>query len=366
MESALKKIKIGECSKMSICKKIEKKLQNYPYALFALRCIRRIAIRDIDYISFALNEYSNPKRISIKSLGEENRGEIIYCINELGRGCGFFAEFRTLLCYLIFAEEMGFVPNVFWGNHHLYYDKDIAYTDNVFEYYFEPIKVEDFRQSLNVCFSSVLQYHYVEKEYGVNGYSTSEDFEEKLVQMIKKYIHIRPELICDFEIEMNQVLCRGNVLGIHHRGTDYKKGYREHPKGMQIEQGIAQAKKILQEYRLDNIFLATDDEEILDAYKVAFGEMVHYYPDVKRGLTDVSVAFSQENRECHHYTLGREVLRDVYTLSKCTCLLSGKSQVSYCANLLNRCGENRYLKYELIDNGINDTGAFFKGERTEK
>lgn len=343
--------------------KLENRLKKNPYIMFSLRSLRRLVNKDIRYINFALEDYSNPKRISIQSFGEENIGKIIYCIQEQGMGYGFFAEFRALLCNLIFAEEMGVVPNIYWGKGHLYYDQDISFTDNVFEYYFEPIKQEKIYQSKNVFFSSDLQSAYVEKEYGVDGYTTSDNFETKLVQMMKQYIHIRPELLKEFQIEAELVLGNGNILGIHHRGTDYKKGYNGHPKMMQIEQGIAQAEKILKEYEIDNIFLATDDEEMLESYKNAFGSRVRYFSDALRSASDVSVAFSQDNRKYHHYILGREVLRDVYVLSKCTCLLSGKSQVSYFANIFNQCSNDRYLKCELIDNGINENGKYFDGKR---
>lgn len=346
-----------------IHKIIEDKLQAHPYVYYVIRSLSRLVKRDISYINFTIHDYSNPKRISIQSFGEENIGKIIYCIQEQGMGYGFFAEFRALLCNLIFAEEMGFVPNVYWGKKHLYFDQDVSYTDNVFEYYFEPVKMENLYQSKNVFFSSDLQNVYIEKEYSVNGYSSSDNFERKLIQMIKQYIHIRPDLLKEFQIETESILCDGRILGIHHRGTDYKKGYKGHPKMMQIEQGIAQAERILKEYEIDNIFLATDDDEILESYKKAFGSRVRYFSDVLRGTSDVSVAFSQENRKYHHYILGREVLRDVYVLSKCTCLLSGRSQVSYFANIFNQCGYDRYLKCELIDNGLNEKGQYFSGNR---
>ncbi len=347
----------------SIHKKIENKLQTHPYVYYVIRSLSRLIKRDINYINFAIKDYSNPKRILIQSFGEENIGKILYCIREQGKGYGFFAEFRALLCNLIFAEEMGFTPNIYWGKEHLYFDQDISYTDNVFEYYFEPVKLENLCQSKNVFFSSDLQIDYIEEEFCVTGYTSCDNFERKLVQIIKQYIHIRPELLKEFETEAESILRDGKILGIHHRGTDYKKEYKHHPKMMQIEQGIVQAEKMLKEYEIDNIFLATDDEEILESYKKAFGSRVRYFSDVLRSASDVSVAFSQENRKYHHYILGREVLRDVYVLSQCTCLLSGKSQVSYFADIFNQCSNDRYLKCELIDNGINETGQYFDGKR---
>lgn len=347
-----------------ISSKFEEKLKVHPYVLFAFKSFRRILTRDIDYINFAIEEYSNPKRLSIKTYGDENQGEIIYCIKEQGMGYGFFAEFLSLLHNLIFAEEMGLVPHVIWGNRHLYYDEDILTIDNVFEYYFEPIKIKNLYQSKNVCFSSRYQNTYISNEYHISAYATSDNYEQKLKQVIQQYIRLRPELLKEFNQDVERIVGNKRILGIHHRGTDYKKGYRNHPMCISPEQGIEQAEKMLEQYKLDGIFLATDDQEILNNYLSHFGNKIRYFTDVIRGSSDISIAFDEKKRKCHHYNLGKEVLRDVYVLSQCTCLLAGKSRVSFFANIFNQFGENTYIKYQIMDNGINKNGPYFDGKKT--
>lgn len=346
-----------------ISSRFEEKLKKYPYVLFAAKSFRRILTRDLDYINFAIEEYSNPKRLSVKTYGNENQGKIIYCIKEQGMGYGFFAEFLSLLHNLAFAEEMGLVPHVIWGNGHLYYDKDISPADNVYEYYFEPIKIEGFYQSKNVCFSTGFQNEYISSEYNIKAYASSDDYEQKLMQVIRKYIRLRPELLKEFEEDETRIIGNKRVLGIHHRGTDYKKGYKNHPMCVTPEQGIVQAERMLEQYQLEGIFLATDDQEILAEYLTHFGNKISYFPDVVRGSSDISIAFGEKIRDCHQYHLGREILRDVYILSKCMCLLAGKSRVSFFANIFNQLNEKRYIEYRIIDNGLNETGKSFKGKK---
>lgn len=343
--------------------KLEEKLKAHPYVLFASKSFRRILTRDIDYVNFAIEEYSNPKRLSIKTFGNENSGKIIYCIKEQGMGYGFFAEFLSLLHNLIFAEEMGLVPHVIWGNEHLYYDEDISVTDNVFEYYFEPVKVECLYQSKNVCFSTGYQNEYVSNEYNITAYASGDDYEQKLMRVIQQYIRLRPELLKEFEQDVERIVGNNRILGIHHRGTDYKKGYNWHPVMVSVEQGIEQAEKMLNQYKLNGIFLATDDQEILNKYLSHFGNKISFFSDVMRGSSDISIAFGEKKRECHHYNLGKEVLRDVYVLSKCTCLLSGKSRVSFFANIFNRFNERHYLEYQLLDNGMNKSKLYFNAKK---
>lgn len=346
-----------------IYSKLEEKLKTHPYILFVLKSCRRIVIRDISYINFALEEYSNPKRLSVRTYGSENTGKIIYCIQEQGMGYGFFAEFLSLLHNLVFAEEMGLVPHINWGSKHLYYDKEILFTDNVFEYYFEPVKTKNLYGNCNVCFSTEFQNEYISKEYDIAAYATSDEYEQKLRYVIQKYIRLRQELLEEFDDAVDRMLGSKKILGIHHRGTDYKKGYKCHPVWISAEQGIAQAERMLDQYKLDGIFLATDDQEILEKYILHFGDKVQYFKDVIRGDSEVSIAFEQTNRRYHHYNLGKEVIRDVYLLSKCTCLLSGKSRVSFFANIFNQFNETQYLEYQLLDNGMNQSNIYFDAKR---
>ncbi len=340
-------------------KMIEKK----PYLHFLCKSLSRIWKRDLNYIQFALNEYSNPRRLTVQKLGDNNRGSLIYVIREQGNGYGFFAELRSLLCELLFAEELGMIPHVFWGENHVYYEGEKENVSaNVFENYFLPVSVDECLTSRNIVMSSSLQCKYIEDGYHVQGYISSEAFDEALVSVLKKYIHIKPELICEFEKDRNSFFQDARVLGIHHRGTDYKEGYSGHPAAVDFYQEIDKAKKLLKKYDLQYVFLATDDKDVIEQYQSEFGGNVKFYQNTYRSNGKESIAFSSSDRELHHYLLGKEVLRDVYMLSKCNVLLSGKSQVSYFARLFNSCDSDflRYEQIELIDNGINKGTKYFK------
>ncbi len=66
-----------------------------------------------------------------------------------------------------------------------------------------------------------------------------------------------------------------------------------------------------------------------------------------------SVAFSKSDRRCHHYLLGREIVRDMYTLSLCDGLVAGKSSVSYMSNLYKHSRNEEYEYMHIIDKGNN-------------
>jgi hypothetical protein len=62
---------------------------------------------------------------------------------------------------------------------------------------------------------------------------------------------------------------------------------------------------------------------------------------------------SREERESHHYLLGREVLRDAWTLGSCQGLIAGLSQVSFGARIFKAATNTKYEDFVLLDNGMN-------------
>lgn len=84
-----------------------------------------------------------------------------------------------------------------------------------------------------------------------------------------------------------------------------------------------------------------------------FGDKLRYYQDVVRSSGDETVMKSEVSRMNHHYLLGREVLRDAWTLEKCSALVAGMSQVSFGARILKEASGNRYEDLVLLDKGMN-------------
>ena len=61
----------------------------------------------------------------------------------------------------------------------------------------------------------------------------------------------------------------------------------------------------------------------------------------------------ESDREHHHYKLGLEVLRDVYTLASCEYFLAGMSNVSLAAQYIRIANGSEHKKVVILDNGIN-------------
>ncbi len=308
-----------------------------------------------------ISVHDNPDDFHIEHFGEDNPNKIVYSISETGNGYGFCAELRMLLEHLAFAKSYGFIPCVRYGKDYLYYEPELENEySSAYEYFFEPIGKEiDVNCSRNVLKSKL---GYAERfliEHNSDGSHYNEDSMHELVAIFSEYVHIKDEIKSRMFKEFSEIVTPGKrVLGIHYRGTDYKCGYDGHPKQQALEDVINQA-WVLLDKDYDLVFLATDDLEAEVRMKEEFGERVKTF-DIVRSNGAQSVAFSYSERELHKYNLAYEVLRDAYSLSRCSGLIGGLSQVTLLSRILKRSEGAEYIDEIIIDNGINNNNKQFR------
>lgn len=145
----------------------------------------------------------------------------------------------------------------------------------------------------------------------------------------------------------------GRVLGIHFRGTDFKRNYNGHPVNLTVEDYITEIDRIMEHKSYDTMFLATDDLEAIKKLINRYGQKLVYYSDVTRSEGDETVMKSDCVRENHHYLLGLEVLRDMLTLAECDGLVAGLSQVSMAARIQKKSYGKEYEELVIINKGMN-------------
>lgn len=299
--------------------------------------------------------------LQARHYGILNRDKTIFYI-ELGDNiCGFFAVYRLLLELFYLADVCGMVPVV-------KYKKDFLYSEgdrNAFEYYFmQPcgINIVQAKNSYNVVKAKRLHNNMVQLVF--NGrcgvYDAKPLYIRQMAEMQKKYIKLQPKIKEYIDNGIDCLIGGANVLGVHIRGTDFKKNYNIHPRYIEEEQYIEEIKRQLACQKWDKVFLATDDEKILKKCRNVFGNKIIFYKDVFRSKTEKSVAFSDIERKNHKYMLGVEVLRDAYTLAACNGLIAGISQVSICARIIRTAafGEYRYMR--ILNEGYNKNNRIFR------
>lgn len=329
------------------------------------RC--RIHSNKPDFREMVLQGYQNPDYLKVEHFGDEYEGHMIYAATETGNGVGFFAELGMTLIKLYFADERGMTPYIEWGKGCVYYEADgIDGEMNAYLHYFKPAsEIQSIEHASHVIFQKPWQCNQVKKKYEAVSYDVSEDYIDAMARMLKKYVQYNDRTKQYLESEFAKLLGTKKTIAVHYRGTDFNKGYNNHPVPVQIEQEIAKIKELLDARKYEQIFLATDENTVVERFREEFGDLVKVYDDTFRDNgTGESVAFSKSEREHHHYKLGMEVLRDQYTLTHCDGIVCGYSNITFIARVMRRGWlEKDWEDYCLIDNGLfHNTNSFSKSE----
>ena len=336
--------------------------------VFWNRC--RLHSRKPDFRKLILEGYHNPDYLELHHMGDDYEGCIIYDIHETGDGLGFFAELGMTLIKLYFADKRGLKPYIWWGEGYVYYEPEgIDGEKNAFLHYFNPAsEVKSVDHASYVLRQEVWHCEQVKKEFRAVSYEVSEEYVNAMAQMLKKYVSYNEKMITYLKKEFEQLLGNKKTLAVHYRGTDFNKGFNNHPIPVRVEQEIEKVKELLQKKDYEQIFLATDENAIVEQFKREFGEMVKVYQDTYRDDgTGESVAFSCSEREYHHYLLGREVLRDQYTLTRCDGIVCGYSNITFFARIMRKAWyEEEWEDYCLINNGIYHNKDSFSDSRKEQ
>lgn len=293
-----------------------------------------------------------------KCYGLCNKDKIIYYINENNEKLGFFATYRHIIEFLYFADICGYTPVVNIGKNCAYYEDTILRTNNVFEYYFEQpsdITINEVGHSNKVITSDNIHREMVELIFtGKRGqYDYNKRYKYFMSKIVSKYLKFNytTQKFLDYGLQMLE-FGQGQVLGIHIRGTDYRKKYNNHPIYITEEECFKIIQELLDKGQYNKLFIATDDQSILDKFINKYGKLLCYYSDVFRSSDMKSVAFHENDRDKHKYKLGLEVIRDMYTLSKCNGLIAGISQVAICAQINKMAREEHYKDIVIIDKGF--------------
>lgn len=331
--------------------KLEKFISKHEKLRYLDLCLRnvnkegfRARVLGRDALSLQLQENHDAWRV----------GGLLYRIVIGSKGDGFFAEYRRLLNYLYYADQLHLIPYIEFTQDFTYAEKhSVLGTSNPFEYYFlQPcVSEEETREFRYFLTSRDCDQDFARKLKPENGYDTSEEYLTAMAEVTAKYIRPNPETERVLE-QARKLLAGKKTLGVHVRLTDFRKNYFGHPVCITADHYLAVAKEALKKECFEQVFLATDDLETVQLFRKEFGDRLLLYSDVTRSNGEVSVAFSQSERENHHYLLGLEVLRDMETLALCDGLVAGKSQVSICAYIQRRV-TGSYTYQKILSEGYN-------------
>ncbi len=285
-----------------------------------------------------------------------------YVIIRSEGGAGFFSNYFWVMGHVAFAEKMGYIPVVDMENYPTLYSEGepVDGTNNAWNYYFENIGNvgldEVYASGRYVVGKDKYLTKYAEK-YSMFPYRyPSERMIAYYAPIIKKNLRIKESLVNEYKREwIEKTSGSNNILGIHIRGTDMKNNLG-HPMPAPVSEYIRRTHEMLEKHPdINRIFLATDENEIKEAYEQEFegsaatlfmNEAFRAWDDghvKKTGLHEMKL----DNPRPHHkYLLGKEVLRDAWFLSRCQYLLCGHSNITNVAILWN---EGKYNEVVCVE-----------------
>lgn len=328
-------------------------LQKHKKINYLQKIIRRL--KNKEFVQDVLSMDKDPSYIKLCNTDKSN-GKLVYIAQTMGCD-GFFAELRFILHEIYFADKYGFIPVAIMPPVSCYAEKhEVNGTTNPFEYYFNPVSDIDYTKAkadyVHVRHNWI-QRRQIESDTGMieNNYKITDNYIQTMSNIVNKYLSYNDVTKAYLE-ENTKALRDKKILGVHVRGADFKRGYKNHPFMVTVDEYLEIAGAQFSKGDYDGIFLATDDKEAVEKFYAAFGEKLFYYTDVVRTDGDETVMKSVDTRENHHYKLGLEVIRDMHTLSVCNGLIAGMSNVSIFARITKQsCGES-YQDLTIIDKGI--------------
>ena len=298
--------------------------------------------------------------IYVESYGDKRNDDTVFFIDMEESHSGFFAEHNRLLAMLYFADKYDMKPVVKYHKGYCYAEKQpVNGTMNPFEYYFEQpsgISLEELKSFKRVFRSRKENSYEVNKLCDdPNGYTRSEEYLNEMARITAKYIRLNSIVKEKMDAEILELLKNdaGKALAVHVRGTDFKQNFNGHPVSVGTDEYLETAVRTFESGAYDKVFLATDDSEALEKFSKQFGDKLAFYKDVVRSKGDDTVMHSRLERKNHHYLLGYEVLRDMYTLAACDGLIAGLSQVSYAARIQKKSTGKEYSDLIILNKGIN-------------
>lgn len=250
-------------------------------------------------------------------------------------GVGFAGNILIILNMLYFYQNNNIYIDMFTKGKSIVHD--ISYSldfnlNNSFDYYFD--------QKCNINSNLIpfkhnnviLQYNCIELS----------DINKIIKDLFYANYSLKENLLNEINLFYENNFKNFIILGINIRLTDMVY----HHNTNNIDYFLEKTNQILNNIKIDKIFIATDNMEAINIFINTFKNVeILYQKNICRENIINSIRGPHErintdnitinNRKYHNYLTGKEVLIDIFLLTKCNYLIKSKSSVSYVAIVLN-------------------------------
>lgn len=217
------------------------------------------------------------------SWGTDFPDKTFYIIGQDNMGAGLFWIINKTLMHIMYAVERGWVPVVDYQTHPTQYTAAPGCRDfNLWEVFFEQpcgYALADVWHARHVVINSMRPAPRKKYLMGQYEFYDNPDRIAWFRECFGRYIRLNKQADKRLADALQQVLHnqQHSTLGLLCRGTDYLKlKPKGHPVQPTVEQVIADARRAMREQNLTQVFVATEDADILEALRSEFGQQLIY------------------------------------------------------------------------------------------
>ena len=288
------------------------------------------------------------------SLGEENPDKTFYVIGQNDTSGGVFWLVNKVAMHIAYALDKGYIPIVDFQYHMTQYTtlEEFGKT-NFWEKFFEQpfgYHLKDIANSKHIIINKMAPAP--QKKY-LMGQEEFYDNLQKIAyykEIFKKYIIINKETQEFLDtLEREYFPKNRRVLGMLCRGTDYVvQKPKNHPIQPTAKQAIKDAKSAMKEHHCDYLFLATEDQDILNSFQKELHERLLFLPQRRYTKADLHKTLylaqaKNADKERNRLEDAKMYLAAIYLLTKCNCFIGGRTGGTKGVLLMERGFEYKYI-----------------------
>ncbi len=269
------------------------------------------------------------------SRGTEYPDKTFYIVRRHANHAGLFSYVATNLSRMEYALGKGWIPviDMMSSRNPMIEPEEVGRVNAWERFYQQPCgySLEDIAHARHVVLGDIgIPEEY--PEYMMLGDDARILAWQKLYH---QYIHLLPEIEEELELGAKTLLEGHRTLGVLCRGTDYtEQKPHNHPIQPETAEVVKACRDKLEELSCDQIYLATEDQDIWDAFEAAFpGKLVSYQKLRFRSEAGVNIN-DQGDAVMSPYERNREYLVSIGLLARCNALIAGAAGGTYGAMLM--------------------------------
>jgi len=329
--------------------------------LYIRKRVRPIILFFIDHEDYKLKRYWRQKR---KCFGSQNTDKIFYVLRKYPKATGLLSCYLTYLGQLELIAGKNYIPIVDMMSNY-YPMSHISAQDanrvNAWEQFFEQISDYDLKDVYNSRHVILGKGFTTENAMELfNGTSLTDELILKWHNVDKRYMRLNVKLEEQFREEHESFFNAKRIIGVMIREGYTKFNQLEmnmikgHPVQPEIEIISQDLHRRLDEWNCDYIFVSTESKQTIEFMQKSFGDKLLFTKRLRRDMS--SEGYNDFLNRAIEYINSMTVqqrnidyLKEVYLLSKCTCLVCGKASASVVASIWNG---NKYEHRHFYEIGI--------------